>query len=285
MTDLLHPSDDLSALLDGRLPAEEAERLRAHLLVCHDCAAELDAVRDVRAAVRSLPAVEPPPGFLDALLADDGVVVPLRRRVLVRAGAAVAAGLVLVVGVGGHPAPAVSAEVGGAVARHASTVSAVAAGLGGPDPIMSANEVTPTTQPHRSTEVPHPYLAPKELAGYDLVDAFRSPGGVHLLYERGDYGLSVFEQEGEVDFDALPEPGDELDIDGDPAWRWTGPRAAGRVLVLERDGLVLTLVGDESAGAVLRAARALPGHTGDLPFGQRFRRACGDALDALSPAG
>jgi len=290
MSDLsdLHPGDALSDLLDGRLPAREAAEMRAHLVTCADCAAELDAVRDARTSVRSLPAVEPPAGFLERLLVeleavDDGpvrsrvaAVLPLRRRAaLANAAAAVVAGLFLVVtGGGGEPAVAVSPEVGGAVEQHASTISSMSAGIGGLAPGMPPSQV------------PEPFLAPKRLGDYRLVRALRSPEGVYLLYRKAEHGLSVFEQEGDLDLDRLPDPGERLEVDGDDAWRWTGPEAGGRVLVLERDGVVVTLVGDESAEAVLAAARALPDGTGSgEPFGTRFRRACGDALEALSPAG
>ena len=282
----LHPGDALSDLLDGRLPAREAAELRAHLVTCADCAAELDAVRDARTSVRSLPAVEPPAGFLDRLLVELdqqepsrsrlAAVLPLRRRAaLANAAAAAVAGLFLVAtGSGSEPAVAVSPEVGGAVEQHASTISSMSAGIGGLAPGM------------RPSEVPEPYLAPKRLGDYRLVRALRSPEGVYLLYRKAEHGLSVFEQEGDLDLDRLPDPGERLQVDGDDAWRWTGPRAGGRVLVLERDGVVVTLVGDESAEAVLDAARALPdGPGGGEPFGSRFRRACGDALEALSPAG
>lgn len=280
----LHPGDALSDLLDGRLPAREAAEVRAHLVTCADCAAELDAVRDARTSVRSLPAVEPPPGFLHQLFVELdewprarlAAVFPLRRRAaLVNAAAAVVAGLFLVAtGSGSEPAVAVSPEVGGAVEQHASSVSAMSAGIGGLAPGMTPSQL------------PEPYLAPKRLGDYRLVRALRSSDGVHLLYRKAEHGLSVFEQEGDLDLDRLPQPGERLEVDGDDAWRWTNPRAGGRVLVVERDGVVVTLVGDESAEAVLAAARALPdGHGGGEPLGSRFRRACGDALAALRPAG
>jgi hypothetical protein len=43
-------------------------------------------------------------------------------------------------------------------------------------------------------------------------------------------------------------------------------------------------VGEESAAAVLAAARDLPGRP-QAAFGTRVRRACADALDLLSPTG
>jgi hypothetical protein len=166
------------------------------------------------------------------------------------------------------------------VERHAASISA--ASLGGPNPIMGAREVTPTTLPH--TGISRPYTAPKQLAGYTLVDAYRAPKGVQLLYEKGSYGLSVFEQEGNLDPAELPDDGTWLQVDGHRAWRWDAPLADGRVLVVERGDLVLTLVGDESGAAVQAAADALPGKP-QAALPTRLRRACGEALDMLSPAG
>ena len=293
MTELLHPEDALSALLDGELSAAEAAVVRAHVVSCADCSAELDAVREARAALRSLPAIEPPAGFFESLLADGlpepasraqpARVVPMRSA-MASAAAAVAAGLLLVVGFGGHDASAVSPEVSGAVERHAATLSAVSASLGGPNPIVAPGEVTPTTAPRRSPDHLHrPFTAPKELAGYQLTQAFESPEGVQLLYEKDGYGLSVFEQRGALNAEELAQ-GTRIKVGDDDGWRWEGGTADGRVIVVERGDLVFTVVGDESAAAVLAAAEDLPGSP-EAGFTTRFHRACGDALDALSPAG
>jgi hypothetical protein len=293
MTDLLrHPDDALSALLDGQLDAAEVDEVQAHLVACAECTAELEAAREARTAVRSLPAVEPPAGFFDGLLErglpeDEelpmpGRVLPLesRRMALGNAAAAVAAGLLLVVGFGGNQAQSVAPQVSRNVERHAATISA--ASLGGPNPIVGVSEVPPTTLPH--TGISRPYTAPHELAGYTLVDAYRAPKGVQLLYRKGRYGLSVFEQEGELAFAALPDHGTRLEIDGSPAWRWDAGMTQGRVLVIERGSLVVTLVGDESGAVVRAAAEALPGSP-EVALETRLRRACGQALDMLSPAG
>jgi hypothetical protein len=290
-----HAGDALSALLDGQLAPPDAAIVRAHVTGCLDCAAELDAVRHARAALRRLPAVEPPPGFLDALLASGSSSSPSRlapvarrqtRRWLPQAAAAVAAGLVLVVGSRGtEPASAVTPEVTGQVEQHAATLSAVSAGLGGPDPIVAPSEVTPTTTPRWSLdELPRPYRAPVELAGYRLAHAFRAPDGLHLLYEKGPYALSVFQQRGTLDPSRLPDHGEAMDVRGRPAWRWEGGTAAGRVVVMQLGSLVVTFVGDESEDAVRAAAEGLPGPSGPS-LATRLRRACGDALEALSPVG
>ena len=66
-------------------------------------------------------------------------------------------------------------------------------------------------------------------------------------------------------------------------WRWDDPRAGGRVVMAERDGMVVTVVGDESPEAVLAALRALPDLGDPEPMGRKVRRAVGDLLDWLSP--
>jgi hypothetical protein len=289
-----HPEDALSALLDGQLAAGEHEAVRAHLVACADCSAELELLRATRTTVRSLPAVEPPAGFFEGLLAgglaveppdaaEPAQVFPLlrsRKLALGNAAAAVAAGLLLVIGLGGTPATAVAPEVASNVEQHAAAVSSVA--LGGANPILGPAEVTPTSLPH--TGISRPYTAPKALAGYRLVDAYRADHGVQLLYEKGSYGLSVFEQEGDLDGSELPDNGTWFDVDGPRAWRWDAPTAQGRVVVVERGDLVVTIVGDESSAAVLEAAGALPGRP-RVALETRLRRACGEALDLLSPAG
>lgn len=274
-----HAAELLSALLDGELAPAEADAVRAHAVACADCAAELAAVRDARAAVRSLPAVEPPAGFFEGLLAgglpaeegerpEPARVVRLegRRAAVVNAAAAVAASVLLVLAYGGNQAQAVAPRVDGVVQRHASVISA---GFGGGAGV--------------SGDLPSPFVAPAELAGYQLQRTMRTDTGLHLLYAKGRYALTVFEQEGELDLGDLAYQGERMRVDGDDGWRWAGD-PEGRVVVLERGDLVVTLVGEESGAAVLAAAEALPGSR-HLPLATRLRRACGEALQSLSPAG
>ena len=278
-----HPGDALSALLDGELEAAEAAEVRAHVETCTACRAELDVLRDTRVRLRSLEAVAPPADFA-AWLDSAGVVVPLRRpsrRRLVAAnvGAAAAAAVAAVALLGGPaPAAAVAPEPEGAVEQHDAAVSATSAGLGSIGPRRPSS---PTTMPPMD-ELPSSFMAPEELAGYRLAGTFRLPaGGVHVLYEKDDHRLSLFEQRG--DLGDLPPDVTRI---GD-VWRWDDPRAAGRVVVVERGDVVVTVVGDESAEVVLEAAQALPSGEGGegRPFVDRLAGACGDVLEALSPAG
>jgi anti-sigma factor RsiW len=89
-----HPADELSALLDGELDSATEAAVRRHLDGCEPCRAELDEVATVRRALRDLPAMPAPPGFV-------GQLVDQRRRAS-RRGVAVtllAAALALVIGV------------------------------------------------------------------------------------------------------------------------------------------------------------------------------------------
>jgi anti-sigma factor RsiW len=285
----MHAEDRLSALLDGALTPIEAAEVRAHLETCAECAAELDDVRAARRAVRELPAVEPPATFLAELLAGD-TVVPLGRRTprvpaVANIGVAVIAGLAILVFSSSSIGPAqLRPEVRGAVARHASAVSALL-GSTGEHLAPEAEEVVPTTAPPRdAASLPAPYAAPEQLAGYELVDAYRSPGGVHVLYQRGDYGMSVFELPGSVDWGALPEDGTSLSLAGHRAWRWEASPVDGRLVVFEDDGMVVIVVGDEPGDAVVDVAAQLP-DARDVPMTTRVKRAVARSLELLSPTG
>ncbi|HSM45823.1 MAG TPA: zf-HC2 domain-containing protein [Acidimicrobiia bacterium] len=82
-----HPSEQISAFLDGELHGHELDQLLSHLGACGKCAAELEDMQRVRAAVRSLPTLDLPPGIVPEA---DPVVVPLRRNKGLLAGVAAA---------------------------------------------------------------------------------------------------------------------------------------------------------------------------------------------------
>jgi anti-sigma factor RsiW len=90
-----HPSELISAYLDGELINDEVVMLRAHLGSCGRCTAEMEDVQRVRSAVRSLPVLELP---FHLVPERDALVAPLHRHRGVMAGA-VAAAVVLVIAV------------------------------------------------------------------------------------------------------------------------------------------------------------------------------------------
>ena len=80
-----HLGDELSALLDGELSADEAAAVGAHLSECAFCTTELAAFQRTRALVRELPALDPP----------HPRVAAQRRRAPALAAAAAAVALLL----------------------------------------------------------------------------------------------------------------------------------------------------------------------------------------------
>lgn len=84
---MTHPSELISAYLDGELHGPELTRMMDHLARCGRCSAELEKTQEVRSAVRSLPVLELPPGVVPEA---DPVVVPLRRHKGMWAGVAAA---------------------------------------------------------------------------------------------------------------------------------------------------------------------------------------------------
>jgi hypothetical protein len=285
-----HPGDALSALVDGELEPAEDATVRAHVAGCSRCAEELAAIRRSRRLVRLLPGIDVPDDVTTRLLAvegpdagDRGSIGALVQRRRLAAFVALAASVAALALVGGpaDPGPGfASASFTGAVEAHADTLQAGLLGALGPTDIPEGSPTTVAPMPVDRLRAP--YRAPMVLAGgYRLVQAFPFRDGLQLLYQRGPYSLSVFELEGALDHDALPADGHWIREGGEPAF--DVPAGPGQtLLLLERSDLTVTAVGDAPGDDVLVAARSFPGPR-DLPMTTRLRRACADALRALSP--
>lgn len=86
---MTHPSELISAYLDGELTSRERGELAQHISTCGRCAAELEGLQRVRALVRSLPVLELPDDIFG--FPNEGtVVVPLHRNRGMWVGAAAA---------------------------------------------------------------------------------------------------------------------------------------------------------------------------------------------------
>jgi anti-sigma factor RsiW len=82
-----HPSELISAYLDGELHGTELSGLVDHLAGCGRCSVELEQMQRVRSAVRSLPILELPEGIVPEA---DPVVLPLHKNKGMWAGVAAA---------------------------------------------------------------------------------------------------------------------------------------------------------------------------------------------------
>lgn len=64
---MAHVSEELSAYIDGQLPAGERERVDAHLKACGECRAELGELQNVSRLMAALPRKPLPAGFMERL--------------------------------------------------------------------------------------------------------------------------------------------------------------------------------------------------------------------------
>lgn len=264
----------ISALLDGELGVTEEIVAREHLQACDRCQEEFVEVMTARTFVRQLGEVEPPQGFLDKLATRGGSRVSPRAGLVALVALAAAWILFLAIGVG-----VTLPDVSPPVDRFAEQHVAVAQEDDGPLPERSDGFRRMATADLDDLDAP--YVAPASLAPADRqgelarLAGYDGDGAVQVLYSDGETEVSVFQQEGSLDWAALPDTGDRRRLDGRDAWVGTVTAAGGdaesAVVVVDRGSVVYTVVTDANVDAALTVAGELP----DPPaysFGQRAQK-------------
>lgn len=215
---------------------------------------EDDAIRRLLAG---LPEVAPPTGFFDDLIR--------RRRRRARAiaiGGLVAAGVVgaMVVtqatGIYGDvdPVTDILAE------RHEEVMTVESASIRG---VMPADEV------------PAPYQAPAQIGEMQRgMAVFHPDDVVQVVYAANGHYVSIFEQVGDMNDDAMADDLTPAEVEGVDAW-WT----EGGALVVRRRDVVYVIVGDLDPDEVRAVVVDLPDAR---PLG--MTRRIGDAMDDLVSA-
>lgn len=262
-----HPRELLNSLLDGELTEDEHATVQEWLEADPAGREELDALARVRSMVRGLPAVEPPPAFFERLLAgsEDGEQntnearsrrhMPRhrrRRRVAVSSVAAVvaiAAAMFLFLGftpLTDQIVPPVEAFA----ERHNSMMSA-------PDPSSSPPDGYEPMRAEELETMRAPYMAPGELAGYRRSAGYQSAEVVHLVYSNGTETLSVYEQRGAMDWSRPPSQGHRQSVRDADAWEV--PNGSGTVMVIDLDGMVVSIVSTTAdAAEMMELAETVP---------------------------
>ena len=268
-----HAGDLVSAWLDGELDPATTTWVDEHLAGCDPCRAAADEARLARQWVRSLPSVdgsEVVSGFLG------------RHRAMIRTGttlvgvAAVALGAIALSSAVLHPevVPEIDALVDAHLAAHdAPAEPHTAMAESGADGLSGVRVVQ---------HVAGHYAAPAAVLGnrarLSRRAMFDGDDVTVVVYGDGRSSVSVFEQPGWLEWDALPEG----------AIRWIGERrvwerdGSPAVLVAEVGGLVVTLVSDDRA-AMTTVVDALPekhrGSTWD-----RLHDACARFTETFAPS-
>jgi anti-sigma factor RsiW len=243
-----HPEELLSAYLDDELTPAERAYVDDHLATCARCRADLAEEREVRSAVRDLPAVEPPYGFYDRILRDGPAdAEPKKRRFTFGVAnlVATAAAWVLVLGVANlnSGGGSVSPSANDYVAAHASVLPGFGGGSG-------------------SKQQAQRYDVPDRLAGtYELVGEVDTRGYPQLVYSDGAKTLSVFVRPGHLDESALPTDATPVQVNG--AMAWSVPSDGSEAIFLQRPGVVVVIVGPALDEAASEMASTGPKADGD----------------------
>ncbi len=204
---------------------------------------------ELGARLRALPPVEPPAGFIDAAIDHRPLYA---GRILAALATTTVLLVALVAGTGVVERAGVVPPIDDLVVRHDVTARAGFASEADED--ETPGNDSPLTLPDGL-----------EKAGTVTAEDLRQ-----AVYARGDESVSVFVQDGRVDWSGLPEGG-LTDLDGLPAWVDGGRRIA----IIEAAGSTVTVVGlapDELQRTLQETPRASTG------LGERI----GDLADAVA---
>jgi len=127
----------------------------------------------------------------------------------------------------------------------------------------AGEKVDPT--PDRVADVPDGFAAPARVAGgYVLAGRYlRDDDIVQLYYTDGLFGVSVFQQRGDLDWNGLPRGGGGAQVDGADARGYEV--AGGTVLVWNRGDMTRTAVSDATVRDLEAFAAAFDDRTADHP--------------------
>jgi negative regulator of sigma E activity len=117
-------------------------------------------------------------------------------------------------------------------------------------------QVTKTEEPVTLRSVPSGYQGPRSLGrGYRLLGRYRQPDGtVQMYYGDGIFTLSLFEQQGTIDWGSLPA-GTSVDVNGNRTRVYE--TATSSVAVWSDHGLIVTAISDAAPDQELRAVRTI----------------------------
>jgi anti-sigma factor RsiW len=261
----------LSAYLDGELDEAGYQRAYQHLSVCAHCQAELEEINRVRTIMRTAPPVEPPFGFVERLVREQ------RRRRWVPMAAAVvglAAAWVLVVAIGGG-AVGVESPVGDIAAAQSELTGGV-----GEVERFDADAIEFAVA--ERDDIPAAFRGPEEAGDADFVAGFEALNrdGWLMAYDLDGEPVVVYAQQGDVE--SLPPGGERFEIDGDPAWR--GAVDGRNAVVVQRGGMLYTIIGEADVEALIAMAEDLPeGQNAEAPsLGERLADGADDFVSGFA---
>ncbi len=133
------------------------------------------------------------------------------------------------------------------------------------EPVTESVKKSEDPTPDKIAALPSGFDAPAKVpGGYVLAGRYlRDDGTVQLYYSDGLFGVSVFQQRGDLDWNGLPRGGDGVEIDGSAARGYEV--AGGTVLVWDRDDVTRTVVSDATVADLRAFAAAFDDRTDHSP--------------------
>jgi hypothetical protein len=245
----------ISALLDGELGVTEEIVARKHLEGCDACQQEFAEVMAARSFVRGLGDVEPPQGFLDRIATSSSSRFPSRLGLVGLVAVAAAWVLILAIGVG-IGLPDVSPPVDEFAEQHLALSEASES-----DGLPERSDGYQRVPSASVDDLAAPYSVPSSIdAAYDRLAAYDSDDALQVLYSDGETEVSVFQQEGSLDWRALPSTGSRIELGDSEAWvgRATVGGVDQTVLVMSKGDLVYTVVTSAPSDEATALAEDLP---------------------------
>jgi Putative zinc-finger len=255
VSDVEHLGWRISALIDGELTTVEEEVALDHLASCERCQEEMAEITAARTLVRQLGEVEPPDDYLERALFGG------RSRSSARLGlvglVTLAAAWVAILAIGFSVSlPDVQPAVDELADQH-ETVTQLA---------RDSDRLPARTDHYEqftSAEVAGlgaPYAAPDSLdSALSRIGAYGKGPVVQLFYSDGSDAISLFEEEGTLDWSALPAGGEEVDVGDGRGWIGaTTTDPPQNVLVVPKGAVVYTLVSQLPKDDLIAVAAELP---------------------------
>jgi len=133
------------------------------------------------------------------------------------------------------------------------------------DPVTKKSVKQQDPTPDKIADLPAGFDAPAKVpGGYVLAGRYlRDDGTVQLYYSDGLFGVSVFQQRGDLDWNGLPHGGNGVQIDGTSGRGYEV--AGGTVLVWDRDNVARTVVSDATVADLRAFAAAFDDRTDHSP--------------------
>jgi hypothetical protein len=227
-----HLDDLLSGYVDGELGGEDRAAVDAHLASCTECRAELQATREAKTWITTLPPVGPPFGFYERMLRGDAGPTEPRSRWVTRLGAV---------------SLAATASIWFGIVGFASLD---AGRPGGMPPLGSLFNLHSDAKP-----VPNPTTPPEPLehraaalglpsalaGGYELTEVLDRRDSTQAVYQSGPDVISVILAPGVINVDGLSSGTTIEQVGNQIVFRvpWDGQK----VLVAQRGAFVVIMMG------------------------------------------